>query len=69
MRIKTRISQHRRDFTADYECESCGHVQRGYGYDDQFFHAEVIPDMACESCGAKGSGQTSWPIVPAGVVL
>lgn len=38
MKIKARINQHRRDFTADYECEFCGHVQRGRGYDDAYFH-------------------------------
>ena len=69
MRIKTRISQYRRDFTADYECESCGHVQRGYGYDDANFHTYVIPAMKCIGCGATATGPSSHPIIPAGVVL
>lgn len=69
MRIKTRISQSRRDFTADYECESCGHIVRGYGYDDANFHDYVIPAMVCSKCGATATGPSSSPIVPAGVVL
>lgn len=51
MRIKTIISQHRRDFTADYECEHCGQVERKSGYDDTNFHRNVIPKMACKKCG------------------
>lgn len=69
MKIKTKISQYRRDFTADYECESCGNVQRGSGYDDQHFHATVIPAMACKACGETGTAQSSSPSVPEGVVL
>jgi predicted RNA-binding Zn-ribbon protein involved in translation (DUF1610 family) len=53
MKIKTIESQHRRDFTAIYECEHCGHTKRGGGYDDGNFHQNVIPNMVCESCGEK----------------
>ena len=46
------ISQHRRDFYALYECEECGHVtEKSRGYDDRNFHDNVIPNMACPSCG------------------
>lgn len=69
MRIRAKVSQHRRDFTADYECESCGHVVRASGYDDAYFHQTVIPAMVCPACGATGSGPSSSPDVPAGVVL
>lgn len=69
MRIKTKLSQHRRDFTAIYMCDSCGAEVEGHGYDDQYFHTQVIPDMACAECGAKGSGPTSRPDVPEEVVL
>lgn len=51
MKIKTILSQNRRDFTAEYECEHCGHVQKGQGYDDENFHVNVIPRMACPNCG------------------
>lgn len=51
MRIKSIISQHRRDFIADYECEWCGNVERLDGYDDAYFHQNVIPTMKCKKCG------------------
>lgn len=53
MKIKTILSQSRRDFTAVYECEHCGHTEEGYGYDDSNFHHNVIPNMECGSCGKK----------------
>ena len=51
MKIKTIESQSRRDFHAIYECEHCGHTQKGYGYDDDNFHRNVIPKMKCSECG------------------
>lgn len=53
MRIKKIVSQHRRDFTAIYECEACGNEERAGGYDDTYFHENVIPVMACKSCGEQ----------------
>ena len=53
MRIKKKLSQMRRDFHAVYECEHCGHTYTGSGYDDAYFHTEVIPNMECKSCGKK----------------
>lgn len=50
MKIKEITYQHRRDFEADYECEGCGHVCRGSGYDDANFHQNVIPAMRCPKC-------------------
>jgi ribosomal protein L37AE/L43A len=55
MRIKEIVNQHRRDFTAIYECEHCGHETRGVGYDDANFHQSVIPNMECKECGKKAS--------------
>ena len=51
MKIKEITRQHRRDFDAIYECEGCGNLQKGDGYDDAFFHANVIPSMRCDKCG------------------
>ena len=51
MKIKQILWQHRRDFTAIYECEGCGHEEEKGGYDDSHFHQNVIPDMACKNCG------------------
>ena len=51
MKINRIISQNRRDFTAEYICEHCGHTETGYGYDDANFHNNVIPLMQCVECG------------------
>lgn len=53
MKIQRIIGQHRRDFTAIYECEHCGETKEGSGYDDQNFHENVIPGMVCKACGKK----------------
>jgi len=51
MKIKKIIGQHRRDFTAIYQCEHCQHEEKGDGYDDANFHQNVIPKMKCKQCG------------------
>ena len=51
MKIKTIKSQSRRDFTAIYVCEHCGHEKQGSGYDDDNFHRKVVPAMKCDKCG------------------
>ena len=61
MRIKEIKSQHRRDFTAIYECEHCGNIETGSGYDDANFHNNVIPKMKCEKCG-KTAGENYRPL-------
>ena len=53
MKIKRIISQFRRDFTAIYECENCNYETESYGYDDDNFHKNVIPNMQCEKCNKK----------------
>lgn len=50
MKINRILSQHRRDFQAEYECEHCGHCYVGSGYDDDNFHRNVIPSWKCEKC-------------------
>ena len=55
MKIKEIINQSRRDFTAIYECEHCGHIRKGEGYDDDNFHENVIPKMKCSKCGKTAS--------------
>lgn len=53
MKIKTILSQVRRDFQAIYVCEHCGQEEKGGGYDDAHFHANVIPEKVCPGCGQK----------------
>lgn len=56
MRIKQIKSQSRRDFYAIYECEHCLHTFEDSGYDDSYFHNNVIPNMECKKCGKKSDG-------------
>lgn len=51
MKIKQITRQNRRDFTAIYECEGCGHKKEGSGYDDNYFHENVVPKKICDECG------------------
>jgi ribosomal protein L37AE/L43A len=60
MFIKQITSQHRRDFSAIYECEHCGHTVKQYGYDDDHFHLNVVPGMKCSKCG-KSAGDDYRP--------
>lgn len=57
MKIKKILSQHRRDFTAIYECEHCGFEEESSGYDDAYFHNNVIPSMNCPKCKLKASSE------------
>ncbi len=61
MKIKKITCQNRRDFSAIYKCEHCGHEKEGSGYDDTYFHQKVIPKMKCESCG-RSSGEDYRPL-------
>lgn len=69
MHIKQKISQYRRDFNAEYECEHCGGRQQGSGYDDAYFHEYVIPSMACAGCGKCAVEAMSSPDVPEGAII
>ena len=55
MKIKEILNQYRREFYAIYECEHCGYEYEDSGYDDDFFHTEVIPKMKCPNCGQVAS--------------
>lgn len=55
MKIKKILQQHRRDFTAIYECEHCEHTHEGSGYDDSNFHENVIPKIKCPKCEKTAS--------------
>ena len=33
-------------------CEHCGHIVKDVsGYDDDYFHRNVIPKLKCKNCG------------------
>ena len=65
MKLQKILSQHRRDFTAIYECQACGATKKGSGYDDANFYDNVIPSMACDACGERGgAAEAITPTVP-----
>jgi len=56
MIIKQITTQYRRDFSAILICEHCNHEQfLNSGYDDDNFHKNVIPKIACNGCGERAS--------------
>lgn len=63
MKIKKIISQNRRDFSAIYECEHCSEEHVGGGYDDDYFHKNVIPKMICKKCD-KTASEDYRPLQP-----
>lgn len=71
MRIKKKLNQHRRDFTAVYVCEHCGAEKTMSGYDDTYFHQTVIPQMKCRNCGETSPDDVprTAPDVPSWMVL
>lgn len=61
MKIKKITWQYRRDFSAIYECEFCGHNQdNDAGYDDRFYHDNVIPEMKCDKCGKSTKSEGGY---------
>ena len=69
-----RTSQNRRDFRADYKCEGCGHIEKKVsGYDDNYFHTQVIPNKKCKECGETTISLKETvidnTIVPAGITI
>ena len=63
MKIKKITSQIRRDFTAIYECEHCGNTETRDGYDDEYFHRNVIPAMVCVKC-QRTADDSYRPLAP-----
>lgn len=51
MKIKRILTQYRRDFRAIFECQFCGYEEEKNGYDDEYFHTIVVPNMKCPECG------------------
>lgn len=67
MKIKEIIYQHRRDFSAIIECESCGTEEKlEAGYDDDYYHSKVIPNIKCKTCSKSSISSNSNinPLVP-----
>lgn len=56
MRIDKITNQMSEDFWADFKCEHCGHIEKNLrGYNDIFFHENIIPEIKCKQCEKTGS--------------
>ena len=60
MRITKILNRTRRDFFATYTCQ-CGAVATNSGYDDAYFHEEVVPNMVCKVCNKSELDYTTTP--------
>lgn len=69
MYLKNKTWQSRRDFTGTYACPHCGYEHEGQGYDDDYFHHDVIPTMVCPKCGKTGGGPITNPTIPEGIEI
>lgn len=58
MVIEEFIDQINNDFWCTYKCEHCQHeTGKQSGYDDAYFHNEVIPKKHCPKCGLNSKGE------------
>jgi hypothetical protein len=50
MKLIRILSQNRRDFVGEYQCENCNVIAKISGYDDRHFHNYVMPQRQCAQC-------------------
>jgi len=62
VKIKKITYRNRRDFTAVFQCQHCGHEYKGEGYDDAYYHNHVIPAIVCKKCDKSGGDYV--PLTP-----
>ena len=58
MKEKETIYAHRNDYKSVWECEHCKHTFVGWGYSDNNFDENVIPNAICPNCGKSRIGET-----------
>jgi len=51
------LYSHNNDYKSEWECEQCGYVYEGWGYEDNNFDNNVIPNAICPKCGKSASGE------------
>jgi hypothetical protein len=58
MKIAKILSEHGNDFSAEMECEHCGHkMTLTNGYHDSYYHTRIIPGMYCRACRKNRAGE------------
>ena len=63
MKLIKKYDQHRRDCTADLECEGCGNKETyKSAYDDRNFWDNVVPSMECDKCKKSSNDLGQEPV-------
>lgn len=58
MFVKLVTDRNRNDFWYTGECEHCGHERKNMsGYNDAYYHEQVVPSLRCASCGLNRAGE------------
>lgn len=58
LKIAEVVYQQERDFSAVLVCEHCGHSYKEWGYIDDYFMREVLPQAVCPNCHKNRAGDT-----------
>ena len=56
MKIIKGIYSNRNDYVAEFECEHCSYKMKAWGYSDDNFDNNVIPNVSCLNCGLDSLG-------------
>lgn len=63
MKITTIRAQHGHDMYGTFTCEHCNkETPMQGGYDDAYYHEEVVPAMHCPHCGKNRAGAQKEPV-------
>lgn len=57
MDIKEIEYKNRNDFKAVFVCEHCGHEFKEWGYDDDNYWNNVMPNALCPKCGKNSNNE------------
>lgn len=58
MKVNKIVYQSRNDFKAEFECEHCGHKFEKWGYDDNNYWNNVMPNAICPNCKKNRKNET-----------
>lgn len=63
MKIKDITYSSRNDFKAVFMCEKCKHEYTAWGYSDNYFYNDVLPNAICPECGLNSQGETREQLI------
>lgn len=63
MKIKNILYWNRNDFKAVFHCEKCGNEFEKFGYADDNYYNNVIPNAICPKCGLNSHGENKERLV------